>query len=140
MSLLARKPAGQGWIGVDLDGTIAEYTEWKGATVIGRPLGPMLMRVKLLLEAGYDVRIFTARISEPDPAIRRQVIDFIDAWCVKYIGEVLPITNVKDYDLIELYDDRARQMVPNTGQTLQERLDEIQGQIELLQDQLAERA
>lgn len=28
---------GQGWIGVDLDGTLAEYHGWKGAEHIGQP-------------------------------------------------------------------------------------------------------
>ena len=29
-----------GWIGVDFDGTLATYTGWKGATVLGEPLEP----------------------------------------------------------------------------------------------------
>lgn len=56
---------GSGWIGVDLDGTLAEYSHWKGET---------------------------------------------------HIGRVLPITNIKDYQMIELWDDRAVQVIPNTGQ------------------------
>lgn len=117
---LARKPPGNGWIGVDLDGTIAHYTKWKGPTEIGAPIPKMVERVKDLLRAGYDVRIFTARVSEPVFAKQREVIVAIEAWCLKHVGQVLPVTNVKDYDMLELYDDRAIQVIGNTGVLIQE--------------------
>jgi hypothetical protein len=44
------------------------------------------------------------------------VVRPIEAWCVEHIGVVLPVTNVKDFGMIELWDDRAVQVVPNTGQ------------------------
>jgi hypothetical protein len=28
---------------------------------------------------------------------------------------VLPVTNVKTFDIIEIWDDRAVQVIPNTG-------------------------
>lgn len=48
-----------GWIGVDLDGTLAEYTGWHGPGHIGPPIPKMLDRVKNWLAEGVDVRIFT---------------------------------------------------------------------------------
>lgn len=39
----------------------------------------------------------------------------IRAWCIEHIGQALPITNVKDFSMMALYDDRAVQVVPNTG-------------------------
>ena len=96
-----------GWIGVDLDGTLAKYSHWKGATVIGAPIQPMRVRVLRWLAEGRDVRIFTARKEESYDAIRR--------WCIRHLGRELPITNVKDFAMIELWDDRAVQVVPNTG-------------------------
>lgn len=101
-----------GWIGVDLDGTLAEYTEWQGETHIGAPIEKMVKRVKQWLWAGQDVRIFTARICDPAKASARTAIEM---WCQEHIGQVLPITNTKDYDMTELWDDRAVQVIPNTG-------------------------
>ena len=37
---------GSGWIGVDLDGTLAEYHGWKGSEHIGPPIPLMVERVK----------------------------------------------------------------------------------------------
>ena len=52
----------EGWIGVDLDGTLAEYLGWQGMGHIGEPIAPMVERVKAWLAEGKDVRIFTARV------------------------------------------------------------------------------
>jgi hypothetical protein len=57
---------GKGWIGVDLDGTLAEYHGWVGPEYIGPPIPAMLDRVKLWLEEGRTVKIFTARCSVPE--------------------------------------------------------------------------
>ena len=39
-----------GWIGVDLDGTLAHYDGWKGIEHVGPPIPAMLARVKYWLE------------------------------------------------------------------------------------------
>jgi hypothetical protein len=96
-----------GWIGVDLDGTLAEYKGWRGPDHVGRPIRAMRLRVVRWLAEGKDVRIFTARNEESYPAIRR--------WCRRHLAQELPITNVKDFAMIELWDDRAVQVIPNTG-------------------------
>lgn len=102
----------QGWIGVDLDGTLAHYEKWDGQ--IGVPIVPMLDRVKAWIAAGIEVRIFTARVSgEPDAAVEQR--ERIAAWCIEHLGSELPITCRKDYAMVELWDDRAVQIVPNTG-------------------------
>ena len=41
-----------GWIGVDLDGTLAYYDGWQGIDHIGEPILPMLNRVTKWLEQG----------------------------------------------------------------------------------------
>lgn len=110
----------QGWIGVDLDGTLAVYDGWKGPTHIGEPIPAMVERVIRWLAEGRDVRIFTARISH-DMTPQRQLEAFkayhaIITWCQLHIGEILPVTNTKDYSMIECWDDRAVQVIPNTGQ------------------------
>lgn len=127
------------WIGVDLDGTLAEYGTWVSPAHIGKPIPVMLERVKRWLAAGHEVRIFTARcypalfsapgMSGRDTPSQRGVvfsnavdrdssdaIDAIRAWVKEHVGQDLAITCVKDYGMIELWDDRAVQVRPNTGE------------------------
>lgn len=104
--------SGRGWIGVDLDGTLAHYDEWRGADHIGEPVGAMLFRVKKWLADGEDVRVFTARVSGSEAELCETVIR---AWCLEHIGVELPVTCRKDYAMKTLWDDRAVQVEPNTG-------------------------
>ena len=103
------------WIGVDLDGTLALYTGWVSPTHIGDPIPLMVERVKKWLAMGYEVRVFTARISEPDEEIRRDIVIAIKDWTLKHVGQTLEATNVKDYDMLEHWDDRVVQVIANTG-------------------------
>ena len=103
----------KGWIGVDLDGTLAEYDYWRGEQHIGRPIPVMVERVREWLSEKQEVRIFTARAYNCD-------VEPIKKWCLTHIGRVLPITCVKDPEMIELWDDRAVQVIRNKGITLQE--------------------
>lgn len=100
----------QGWIGVDLDGTLAEYNGWKGQDHIGDPVPLMEKRVREWIKAGKKVKIFTARASTPEN------IPVIKAWLEKWMFPPLEITNVKDYGMTELWDDRAVQVIRNTGE------------------------
>jgi hypothetical protein len=104
------------WRGVDLDGTLAMYEGWRGADHIGPPVPKMVERVKRWLAAGDEVRIVTARLSGLTPkeffAARRAIQD----WCVEHLGQKLAVTNEKDFGMIELWDDRAVQVIPNTGE------------------------
>lgn len=100
----------EAWIGVDLDGTLAYYDEWKGIGHIGEPIIPIVNLIKNLIEAGTKVKIFTARVGEGEEAIK-----VIEAWCERELGMKLEVTNVKDFGMICLYDDRCIQVVPNTG-------------------------
>lgn len=111
-----------GWIGVDLDGTLATYDGWKGVEHIGDPIPVMLDRVKRWLDEGQDVRILTARASGP-PMEAASAIFYIHQWCLKHLGRLLPITNAKDYHMIEVWDDRAVQVIPNTGERADGRTD-----------------
>jgi hypothetical protein len=108
-----------GWIGVDLDGTLAFYDHWRGANHIGEPIPAMVERVTKWLSEGKTVKIFTARMhGHGAPLIgggTEDVVTPIQEWCLKHIGMVLPITNVKDFGMIELWDDRCVQVVMNQG-------------------------
>lgn len=104
------------WIGVDLDGTLAKYEGWAGFHHIGEPVPAMVQRVKGWLAEGWEVRIFTARVGkvkDVNDAIRAR--EAIEKWCIDHIGHVLPITATKDFAMAELWDDRAVQVIPNTG-------------------------
>lgn len=109
----------KGWIGVDLDGTIAHYVKWGSLLSIGEPIWPMVERVKQWLREGLEVRIFTARIAPPyfpDTLTREDVEGAIQAWTFLHVGERLPVTCSKDLHMIELWDDRCVQVEPNTGE------------------------
>jgi len=101
------------WIGVDLDGTLAEYDTWRGHEHIGAPIPKMVERVKAWLADGQEVRIFTARMH--GLWIGCDVVTPIQRWCEEHIGQRLPVTNVKDFAMSELWDDRCVQVVRNTG-------------------------
>ncbi|MGL5936174.1 MAG: hypothetical protein ACRCZI_11210 [Cetobacterium sp.] len=111
-----------GWIGVDLDGTLARYDGWRGAEHIGEPVEPMVRQVGVWLADGVQVKIFTARVSSDGSAARdldaAKARIAISAWCEKHLGVALPITNIKDYAMIELWDDRAIQVQKNTGRLI----------------------
>lgn len=105
------------WIGVDLDGTLAEYDGWISAGHVGTPVTRMLNRVKQWLADGKEVKILTARVSSvlPDQQVE-EAREAIQNFCQVYLGTVLDITAEKDIYCVELWDDRAIQVVKNTGE------------------------
>lgn len=105
------------WIGVDLDGTLAHYDKWIGPEHIGKPIQPTLDRVKLVLQAGYNVKIFTARVAPNNPE-RFAATAAINLWTAKHVGRTLISTATKDFNMIELWDDRAVAVEHNTGRLL----------------------
>ncbi len=111
----------QGWIGVDLDGTLAFHTSenWDYPH-IGPPILPMVNRVKGWLKDGKDVRIVTARVSADEAFGGKESADgnreHIKAWCLTWLNRELPITCSKDGHMIELWDDRCVQVMTNLGE------------------------
>jgi hypothetical protein len=99
----------QGWIGVDLDGTLALYDGWKGIEHIGEPVPAMLERVLRWIGEGREVRIFTARCATPG------AFTYVAQWLHRHGLGGLQITNIKDMHMDELWDDRCVQVEPNTG-------------------------
>ncbi|WP_269929951.1 hypothetical protein [Aminobacter sp. HY435] len=79
----------------------------------------MVERIKGWLAEGYEVRIFTARMSAGMDEYGDTAADFADVLAHWLLGAGLPelkATNVKDFHMVELYDDRAVQVEANTGQ------------------------
>lgn len=103
----------RGWIGVDLDGTLAHYTSWNGGA-IGKPIPKMVERVKKWLRNGRVVKIMTARVAYNDGEQEELIKD----WCKEHLGERLPVTCMKDFNMIELWDDRAIRVEKNTGEVV----------------------
>jgi hypothetical protein len=112
-------------MGVDFDGTLA----MSGAKVfdgpMGAPIPKMVNRVKAWLEAGIEVRIFTARVSpknkdgsitsaEQLDAVRKRIAD----WTEEHIGKRLEATCEKDHNILQLWDDRAVQVIRDTGEVV----------------------
>jgi len=105
---------GQGWIGCDFDGTLARWESWGGPTELGEPVPRMVNRVRAWLDQGRDVRIMTARANPKYPEAS-VAVPAIRRWCLAHVGRVLPVTWEKDYEMAELWDDRAVGVVPNIG-------------------------
>lgn len=103
-----------GWIGVDLDGTLAMYDGWKGPEHIGDPIPMMADRVRLWIADGREVRIFTARASSAEQTVH------VHNWLKQHGFPDLIVTNEKDFGMIELWDDRCVQVQANTGQRVQD--------------------
>jgi len=99
----------KGWIGIDLDGTLAKFDRWQGLDHIGAPIPAMVLRVQSWIEQGYTVKIVTARASVEGG------IPPVLEWLRKYQLPPLEVTCQKDFQMIELWDDRAVQIVPNKG-------------------------
>lgn len=103
------------YILVDFDRTLAHYEDHDThGSVLGAPVPAMLERVKRWLEDGVEVRIFTARAADTNPA-RDEDIRNIDLWCRTHLGGSLKITNAKDFGAMAIWDDLACAVEPNTG-------------------------
>ena len=107
----------EAWIGVDLDGTLAQYNGWEGPDHIGEPIPEMVERVKEWIRKGQKVKIMTARVCSKNEH-RLHSFMMIQEWSFKLFGTILEITAEKDYAMIELWDDRAVTVEVNTGRIL----------------------
>ena len=100
------------WTGVDLDGTLAYLDRNSSYDEVGRPVPAMLALVRKMINNGIRIKIFTARAEDPEqfPIIRK--------WLKDNNLPELEITNVKDYNMQRLYDDRCIQVERNTGRLI----------------------
>ena len=101
------------WIGVDFDGTLAKYGQGNHGD-LGEPVPLMVARVKGWLANGLRVKIMTARACTGDVF----EISRIRAWCKENIGQELEVTATKDFEMMELWDDRAIRVEMNTGKVI----------------------
>ncbi len=107
-----KKQLPRAWIGVDLDGTLAYHDRSSAYDKIGEPVPIMLALVKKMINNGIRVKIFTARATDPEQ------LSIIRKWLKRNRLPELEITNVKDYSMLRLYDDRCIQVEHNTGRLI----------------------
>ena len=117
---------------------------WLAWNVFGEPIWPMIDRIRAWLTAGIEVRVFTARIGLPVSVhVPGQPVEFIDSKELLYKCQTtgtlysahmmanaiqdhlekhhlprLKVQCYKDAHMIEFWDDRAVQVLPNQGVTL----------------------
>ena len=113
-----------GWIGVDLDGTIAYWDPGQGIDRIGAPIiGPCWLLFVDAIDQGREVRIMTARVSSQGhdltaaQAQRLLIQDWLEAPGLPRLA----VTCEKDQHMEELWDDRARQVKTNSGEFINSR-------------------
>jgi phosphoribosylamine--glycine ligase len=103
----------EGWIGVDLDATLAEYGGWSDE--IGEPIRKMVERVKRWIYEGKEVRILTARGTVGSMNEKYTQLVKIYDWIREHIGSPIEVTCQKDPKMIRLYDDRVVKVEANEG-------------------------
>lgn len=107
-------------VAVDFDATLSHYEHFEGPEVLGPPIPEMVKKIKQLLADGVPVVIFSARVNPSDANAddaMSATLSYVAIanWCQKVFGQVLPITHEKSRHFTEIWDDRAVQVVPNTG-------------------------
>ena len=109
-----------GWIGVDLDGTLAKHLPGKyRPTKIGDPIPKMVARIRRWVGHGKKVKIFTARADD------EIAVNAIKKWLKDNELPDLEVTNLKDKGMSEFWDDRAVGVKKNTGE-VKENAEEIE--------------
>jgi hypothetical protein len=104
------------WWGIDFDGTLATYDKWRGPGHVGKPVEKSIEFVKGLLSSGKKIKIFTARVANPNE--EDEAREAIRSFCKKHFGKTFPITNEKDPHMVGLLDDKLdmRRVKQNTGE------------------------
>ena len=99
-----------GWIGLDLDGTFAQSTARFDLDSIPPPNPYMVNILWRCLRSGYEVKVFTARAYEHETQV-----PLIHNWLTEHKLPLLGVTNLKDKNMIALFDDRAINVNRATG-------------------------
>lgn len=111
-------------IALDFDSTLVEH-ESGGDLTIGKPIKPMVEQVKQWVAKGYDITIFTARVSKwfksgevrPESFKQKQrelICQFLVENELQCMFPVL-ITADKSPRFTHFVDDKAVKVIPNKG-------------------------
>jgi len=100
----------QSWLGVGLDGVLAERTDAGLTGEIGPPIPNMVARVRDWVKyKRIKVRVLTPRASTEAGA------EEVRAWLDSNRLSYLEFTSAKDLHMVEFWDDRAVQVISNLG-------------------------
>lgn len=102
----------------DFDGTLSYYERYKPG-VYGPPNKEVFKWAKRFIEAGYDVKIFTARLDQDTHEAERREANGIMNWCIEHglvldDGSAPPITRQKSRRTHLIVDDRAFGIIKNS--------------------------
>lgn len=90
----------QGFVGFEFYGCICSR---RGDEIVEHK--PVTNKIKSLLGAGIEVKIFTELAAEPyTPAEQEEFKKLIEEKCKEYFGRTLPITGQKSPLMYEYYD------------------------------------
>lgn len=117
---------------IDFDGSLAHYDHFRGVDHLGDAVPEAVHKVQEARKRGEQVWIHTARISPSDDSFEQgidatQGFVLLAQWCLQNIGELLPITNIKNRRWKFMMDDRGRELIPNTGVMLRELVEASDG-------------
>ncbi|MEM8550525.1 MAG: hypothetical protein AAGF10_07020 [Verrucomicrobiota bacterium] len=107
-------PDPQSWLGVGLDGTLAYSDGPIDPQMIGAPIADMVARVTDWIEHGHTVKVFTPRAAD------EAGVALVEAWLKQHGLPEMEVTCEKDLHMLELWDNRAIQVIANTGQPVGE--------------------
>jgi len=94
---------------IDFDGTIAYYDPNGNSGDIGEPIPGMLDKINNWIKQGIKIKIFTGRANIPES------IKPMKLWLKLNGFPELEITNTKGIDHDLILDDKAREVIFNTG-------------------------
>jgi len=108
------------YILVDFNGTLAKHD--KGAKVIddagnpimGEPIAKMVERVKARLASGLRVKIQCGTVGAGGPKGEKMAAA-IRQWTLEHLGQELEATGTITPRCIEVWNDKAKAVVRNTG-------------------------
>lgn len=100
----------QSWVGVGLDGVLAQRGDAGLAGEIGPPIPDMVSRVKDWVKYKHlRVRVLTPRAATEEGANQVRI------WLEENNLSYLEFTSQKDLHMVEFWDDQAVQVISNLG-------------------------
>jgi hypothetical protein len=85
------------------------YDHWRGIEHISDPVPEIDKIIRANMDK-VEFFVFTARAEDGPEAIM-----IIEDWCMKHYGRKFEVFNVKGYDVVAIWDDRAVAVEKNTG-------------------------
>lgn len=75
---------------------------------------------------------YLVSLDQNGKSVRKYASDYIREWCETNLGFIPEIVHTKDHLMIELYDDRVKQVIPNKGLLIEEEFKKLRQKQEYL--------